>query len=44
LKSPFFTDDFNCARDVPEIFSSLGGSATDYATGVPCPGGPYREE
>jgi hypothetical protein len=35
---------FNCAKDMPEIFSSLGGSATDYATGVPCPGGPYREE
>ena len=35
---------FDCARDMPEIFSSLGGSATDYATGMPCPGGPYREE
>jgi hypothetical protein len=35
---------FNCARDMPEIFSSLGGSATDYASGMPCPGGPYREE
>jgi hypothetical protein len=36
--------DFNCARDMPEIFSSLGGSATDYATGMPCPGGSYREK
>jgi hypothetical protein len=35
---------FDCARDMPEIFSSLGGSATDYASGMPCPGGPYREE
>ncbi len=35
---------FDCARDLPEIFSSLGGSATDYASGMPCPGGPYREE
>lgn len=35
---------FNCARDMPEIFSSLGGVATDYASGMPCPGGPYREE
>jgi hypothetical protein len=35
---------FNCARDMPEIFSSRGGSATDYASGMPCPGGPYREE
>jgi hypothetical protein len=35
---------FDCGRDMPEIFSSLGGSATDYATGMPCPGGPYREE
>ena len=35
---------FNCAKDMPEIFSSLGGSATDYASGMPCPGGPYREE
>ncbi|HTN95673.1 MAG TPA: hypothetical protein VL101_01740 [Nordella sp.] len=36
--------EFDCARDMPEIFSSRGGSATDYATGMPCPGGPYREE
>ncbi|MGH8432408.1 MAG: hypothetical protein ACREUF_18610 [Solimonas sp.] len=35
---------FNCARDMPEVFSSLGGIATDYASGMPCPGGPYREE
>lgn len=35
---------FNCAKDMPEIFSSLGGTATDYASGMPCPGGPYREE
>ena len=35
---------FNCAKDMPEIFSSLGGVATDYASGMPCPGGPYREE
>ena len=35
---------FNCARDMPEIFSALGGAATDYASGMPCPGGPYREE
>jgi hypothetical protein len=35
---------FDCARDMPEIFSSRGGSATDYASGMPCPGGPYREE
>lgn len=35
---------FNCSEDVPEIFSSLGGAATDYASGMPCPGGPYREE
>lgn len=35
---------FDCAKDMPEIFSSLGGSATDYASGMPCPGGPYREE
>ena len=35
---------FNCAKDMPEIFSSLGGAATDYASGMPCPGGPYREE
>lgn len=35
---------FNCAKDLPEIFSSLGGVATDYASGMPCPGGPYREE
>lgn len=36
--------DFNCAKDMPGIFSSLGGSATDYASGMPCPGGPYRKE
>ncbi|MGE0237180.1 MAG: hypothetical protein AB7F09_17405 [Parvibaculaceae bacterium] len=35
---------FDCARDMPEIFSSRGGVATDYASGMPCPGGPYREE
>jgi hypothetical protein len=35
---------FNCAKDMPEIYSSLGGTATDYASGMPCPGGPYREE
>lgn len=35
---------FDCAKDMPEIFSSKGGSATDYASGMPCPGGPYREE
>lgn len=35
---------FDCARDMPEIFSARGGSATDYASGMPCPGGPYREE
>lgn len=35
---------FDCAKDMPEIFSSLGGIATDYASGMPCPGGPYREE
>jgi hypothetical protein len=35
---------FDCVRDMPEIFSSRGGTATDYATGMPCPGGPYREE
>ena len=35
---------FNCAKDMPEIFSALGGVATDYASGMPCPGGPYREE
>jgi len=35
---------FNCAKDMPEVFSSLGGIATDYASGMPCPGGPYREE
>lgn len=35
---------FDCARDMPEIFSAWGGSATDYASGMPCPGGPYREE
>lgn len=35
---------FDCAKDIPEIFSSRGGSATDYASGMPCPGGPYREE
>jgi hypothetical protein len=35
---------FDCARDMPEIFSSLGGVASDYASGMPCPGGPYREE
>ncbi|MGE0005197.1 MAG: hypothetical protein AB7S92_06360 [Parvibaculaceae bacterium] len=35
---------FDCARDMPQIFSSLGGVATDYASGMPCPGGPYREE
>jgi hypothetical protein len=35
---------FDCTRDMPEIFSSRGGAATDYATGMPCPGGPYREE
>ncbi len=35
---------FDCAREIPEIFSSLGGIATDYASGMPCPGGPYREE
>jgi hypothetical protein len=38
------TESFDCGKDMPEIFSSLGGSATDYATGMPCPGGPYREE
>lgn len=35
---------FDCAKDMPEIFSALGGSATDYASGMPCPGGTYREE
>lgn len=35
---------FDCAKDMPEIFSARGGSATDYASGMPCPGGPYREE
>lgn len=35
---------FDCAKDMPEIFSAKGGSATDYASGMPCPGGPYREE
>ncbi len=35
---------FDCARDMPEIFSAKGGSVTDYASGMPCPGGPYREE
>jgi hypothetical protein len=35
---------FDCAKDMPEIFSVRGGSATDYASGMPCPGGPYREE
>lgn len=35
---------FDCAKDMPEVFSSLGGIATDYASGMPCPGGPYREE
>ena len=38
------TAGFDCAKDAPEIFSSRGGTATDYATGMPCPGGPYREE
>lgn len=38
------TATFNCAKDLPEIFSSRGGVATDYASGMPCPGGPYREE
>lgn len=38
------TATFNCAKDMPEVFSSLGGIATDYASGMPCPGGPYREE
>ena len=35
---------FDCRKDMPEIFSSRGGIATDYASGMPCPGGPYREE
>lgn len=35
---------FDCAKDMPEIFSARGGSATDYASGMPCPAGPYREE
>lgn len=35
---------FTCTKDMPQIFSSLGGVATDYASGMPCSGGPYREE
>jgi hypothetical protein len=27
---------FDCEKDMPEIFSAKGGSATDYASGMPC--------
>jgi hypothetical protein len=35
---------FDCAKDMPEVVSRLEIAVTELAIGVPCPGGPYREE
>jgi hypothetical protein len=35
---------FNCEKDIPEIVSKAHFVATEMMSGVPCPGGPYREE
>ena len=35
---------FDCAKDVPDVVSRSDVVATQLAIGVPCPGGPYREE
>ncbi len=35
---------FNCEKDKPEVVSHRGVKAEDIMSGVPCPGGPYREE
>jgi hypothetical protein len=35
---------FNCERDMPEVVSLQPRKANEIISGVPCPGGPYREE
>jgi hypothetical protein len=35
---------FDCEKDTPPVTAKRGGAAGDYASGIPCPGGPYREE
>ena len=35
---------FNCEKDIPEITSRLDLKADEIMSGIPCPGGPYREE
>jgi hypothetical protein len=35
---------FKCEKDTPPVTAKRGGEAGDYASGIPCPGGPYREE
>ncbi len=35
---------FNCEKDLPDIVSNGPVKGTDSMSGVPCPGGPYREE
>jgi hypothetical protein len=35
---------FQCEKDIPPVTASHNGEAGDFAGGIPCPGGPYREE
>jgi hypothetical protein len=35
---------FDCAKDAPAVTAKRDGVAGDYASGIPCSGGPYREE
>jgi hypothetical protein len=35
---------FNCEKDLPEVVSKAPFKADEIMSGVPCPGGPYREE
>ncbi len=35
---------FNCERDMPEVVSKSPRKPDEIMSGVPCPGGPYREE
>ena len=35
---------FNCEKDVPDVVSQRAIKADELMSGLPCPGGPYREE
>jgi len=35
---------FACEKDMPEVVSQRAVKADEFMSGLPCPGGPYREE